>query len=257
GDVSTAEQEYRWAGELGRDPQPGHALLLLAQDRIDESANSIRIALADSVGAPFRRVRLLMAHVEIALADGDVRAAARSSEELSEIADRYATTGFVTWASHARGAVAVAQARAADAVADLAAAHRGYTDMGAPYEAAGVRVLIAQAHRLLGHPDAAAAELDEAAVTYEQLGAAPQLRTLAAVRRSPLVAGGLTAREAEVLARIAEGGTNKEVAAALVISEKTVSRHLANIFLKLGVSSRTAAASWAYQHGLTRPQVGA
>jgi DNA-binding NarL/FixJ family response regulator len=202
-------------------------------------------------------MRLLMGHVEIAVADGDVRAAARSSEELNEIAEQYATTGFLTWARHARGAVALAQARAGDALEDLSAAHRGYTDMGAPYDAAGVRVLMAQAHRLLGDPDAAAAELDEAAATYEQLGAAPQLRLLSGVRRSPVIAGGLTAREAEVLARIAGGGTNNEVAAALVISEKTVSRHLANIFLKLGVNSRTAAASWAYQHGLTRPHVGA
>ena len=254
--LSAAEQEYRRAGELGRDPQPGLALLLLAQDRIDEAANSIRVALADSVGAPFRRARLLMAHVEIALADGDVRSAARSSEELNEIAEQYPTTGFLTWARHARGAVALAQARAGDALEDLSAAHHGYTDMGAPYDAAGVRVLMAQAHRLLGDPDAAEAELDEAAATYEQLGAALQLRLLSGVRRSPVIAGGLTAREAEVLARVAGGGTNKEVAAALVISEKTVSRHLANIFLKLGVNSRTAAASWAYQHGLTRPQRG-
>ena len=230
GDLPAAEQEYRRAGELGRDPQPGLALLLLAEDRIDESANSIRVALADSAGAHFRRPRLLMAHIEIALADGDVRAAARSSEELGEIAEHYATNGFITWARHARGAVAIAQARAADALEDLSAAHRGYSAMGAPFEAAGVRVLTAQAHRLLGDPGAAAAEFDEAAATYEQLGAALQLRLLAGVRRSPLVAGGLTAREVEVLARIAEGGTNKEVAAALVISEKTVSRHLLTSF---------------------------
>ena len=256
-DLPGAEQAYRQAGELGRDPQPGFALLLLAQGRIDEAGASIRVALTDSVDAPFRRARLLAAHVEIALAEGDIPAAVRSRDELDEIADRYATTGFRTWTRHARGAVAVAQARAGDALGDLSAALRGYSDMEAPYEVAVVRVLIAQAHRLLDDPDAAAVELDTAEATYQRLGAALQLRLLADARRPPVGVGGLTVREAEVLARIAEGGTNKEVAAALFISEKTVARHLANIFLKLGVSSRTAAASWAHQHRLARPQVDA
>ena len=128
------------------------------------------------------------------------------------------------------------------------AAHRGYSAMGAPFEAAGVRVT-AQAHRLLGDPGAAAAEFDEAAATYEQLGAALQLRLLAGVRRSPLVAGGLTAREVEVLARIAEGGTNKEVAAACNQREDSfppsgqhlsqVGCELTNCSNELGVPART------------------
>lgn len=62
--------------------------------------------------------------------------------------------------------------------------------------------------------------------------------------------GGLTAREAEVLRLVAEGGTNKDIARTLVISEHTVARHLNNIFAKLGVGSRASATAYAYAHGL-------
>ena len=66
-------------------------------------------------------------------------------------------------------------------------------------------------------------------------------------------AGGLTAREVEVLRLVASGKTNREVAADLVISERTVDRHVSNIFDKLGVSSRAAATAYAYEHGLIAP----
>jgi DNA-binding NarL/FixJ family response regulator len=105
---------------------------------------------------------------------------------------------------------------------------------------------MAAAHRAAGDTDRADAETATALAIYRQLGAAPDVARLTA-RDRPC---GLTEREVEVLAAVAAGATNREVASALVISEKTVGRHLANIFTKIGVGTRTAAAAWAREHGL-------
>jgi DNA-binding CsgD family transcriptional regulator len=220
-DLVDAEQAYARARELGRDPLPGAALLLLAQGRPGDAATMLRTALADGLADPFRRARLLAANVEIALANDDLRSAARASDELSGIATTYASSGFLAWADHSRGAVLLAQAQPEAALDVLRSALAAYIAMQAPSEAATVRILIADAHRMLDDTDAA-------------------------------LPGGLTDREAEVLAQIASGATNKQAAAALFISEKTVARHLANIFAKLGLSSRTAAAAWAHEHRLRR-----
>jgi DNA-binding NarL/FixJ family response regulator len=97
-------------------------------------------------------------------------------------------------------------------------------------------------------------EFDAAREVFEALGALPDLDRVDALQpRSAPTAGGLTARELEVLRLVAAGRTNRAVATELVISEKTVARHLSNIFDKLGVSSRSAATAWAYQHGLIGP----
>jgi DNA-binding CsgD family transcriptional regulator len=109
-----------------------------------------------------------------------------------------------------------------------------------------VHETLAQARRGLGDVDGAAADRATALAAYRRLGARPDAERLAGTSRP----GGLTAREEEVLAWIATGTSNREVAQRLVISEKTVSRHLANIFTKIGVGSRTAAAAWAHDHGL-------
>ena len=95
-------------------------------------------------------------------------------------------------------------------------------------------------------------ELDAARDVFRQLGAAPDLARLDGVVDAPVAASadGLTAREVEVLRLVAAGKTNRAVAADLVISEKTVARHLSNIFDKLGVSSRAAATAYAYEHDL-------
>lgn len=256
-DLAVAEQGYQRAGDLGRDPQPGLALLRVAQGRTAEATEGLRIALADSAQSTFRRARLLAAYVEAALANDEIPAATRASAELGEISARYARSGFTTWASHTRGAVLLAQGQPDQALALLQDAFGRYCDIPAPYEAARVRVLMAQAHGLLGDADAAAAELAAAARTCTELGAALQIRLLSEFRWHTEIPGGLTAREAEVLTQIAGGATNKEAAAALFISEKTVGRHLANIFTKLGVSSRTAAAAWAHEHRLTGHRAGA
>jgi DNA-binding CsgD family transcriptional regulator len=220
-DLVDAERAYGRAQELGRDPLPGAALLLLAQGRPGDAATMLRTALADAQSDPFRLARLLAAYVETALANDDLESAAGASDELSGIATTYASSGFLAWADHFRGAVLLAQGRPEAALEVLRTALAAYVAMGAPAEAATVRILIDDAHRMLDDTDA----------------------------HPP---GGLTDREAEILVQVASGATNKQVAAALFISEKTVARHLANIFAKLGLSSRTAAAAWAHQHRLRR-----
>jgi len=127
-----------------------------------------------------------------------------------------------------------------------------WRDLGAPYEAARVRVLIGIACRAVGDSDTADMEFDAARLGFQQLGAATELaRVEALIGKAPLDApGGLSAREVEVLALVAKGKTNREISTALVISEHTVARHLQNVFAKLGVSSRTAATAFAFEHGL-------
>ena len=253
-DLAAAEREYRQAEEQGRNPQPGLALLRLAQGQVDQAAAGLRVALADIDAATPRRARLLVAQAEVALAERDLATADQADRELAEIAERYPTAGFTAWSQHISGTVALAQDHVREALDPLRTALQAYGELEAPYDAARVRVLMADAFERLGDAQAAEAERDSAVAVFGQLGARQQLRLLANGKQPPHLAVGLTDREAEVLSQIAAGSSNKEVAAALVISEKTVARHLANIYLKLGVSSRTAAASWVYRHGMVRPR---
>ena len=123
-----------------------------------------------------------------------------------------------------------------------------------PYEAARVRVLISAACRALGDEETAAMELDAARWVFERLGAIYDLARLDAdsVSLAPAAASGLSRREIEVLTFIAAGQTNKAIAAALVISEHTVARHVQNMLQKLGFASRTSLAAFAVEQGLAR-----
>ncbi len=217
GDHAGAATAYDAAASLGRVPEPGRSLLLLADERLDEADASIRAALAEQ-GAPFPRARLLGAQVQIACARGDYAAADAATAELESIARTYGSPGFRAWADIARGAVLLGSGSAAEAVAPLRAAVAGCRGMGAISDEGIARALLERAVRPVEPP-------------------------------TPDPPGGLTAREWEILSAVAEGLSNRQVAATLVISEKTVARHLANVFAKLGVSSRTAAAAWAHQVG--------
>jgi DNA-binding NarL/FixJ family response regulator len=131
-------------------------------------------------------------------------------------------------------------------------AHVEWADVGAPYQAARVRVLIALANRALGDEEMAMLELAAARDAFERLGARPDVARVMqlADARATRASDGLTARETEVLALIATGKTNRAIAQALEISEKTVARHVSNIFTKLSLSSRAAATAYAYTHDL-------
>jgi DNA-binding CsgD family transcriptional regulator len=251
GDFAVAERAYRSANELGREAQPGLALLRLAQGGAADAVSAIRGALSAATDR-LHRARLLPAAVEIALAAGDGEEARRACAELERIAADFGTEVLGAMAAHARGAVELADGRPEAALEPLRRAFRVWHEVGAPYIAARLRVLIGRACRALGDKDTAALELDLAGEVFERLGAAPDLAALAAADGAPgrATPGGLSTRELEVLRLVASGKTNKLIAKQLCLSEKTIDRHVSNIFVKTNVGSRAAATAYAYQHGL-------
>lgn len=249
GDLAAAEDAYREANACGREPQPGLALVRLAQKDVDAAAASIRRALTEA-GPPLDRSRLLPALAEILLAAGDLDEARLACAELTEISAAYPSAMLSAIACYVQGSVELAAGDGAAALAGLRRAWDGWQRLGAPYEAARTRVLVALACRALGDDDTAAIELDAAHAVFEELGAQPDLERVAALTRTRAGSHGLTSRELEVLRLVAAGSTNREIAAALVLSEHTVARHIQNIFAKLRVSSRSAATAFAYENAL-------
>jgi DNA-binding CsgD family transcriptional regulator len=255
GDSSAAEESYRQASQGGRDPLPGFALLRLAQGQVELAANAIRRAAGDA-SDPFKRAKLWPALIEILLAAGATEEARTASGELDEVAQRFGSDLLRALAGHARGSVQLAEGDARAAAATLGIAFRGLQDVGAPYLAAKARVTLACACQALGDEDGAMLEGAAARAVFAELGAAADIAALdalaATVAPSPTAsnAGGLTARELEVLRLVAGGKTNKLIGRELCLAEKTVDRHLSNILAKLDVPSRAAATAYAYQHKL-------
>lgn len=252
GEFARAEVAYRDAGEWGHPVQPGLALLRLAQGRDHDAVAAIRRVIEESEDDRVRRSRVLAAYAEIVLAVGDVDAARMAANELEELAADFDSPYLRAVAAQATGAVLLADGEAQAACDALRRAWSAWQELDAPYEAARVRVLTAQACRQLGDHDTAEMEIDPARRVFEQLRAAPALAGLAALsqRASARAPGGLTAREVEVLRLVGTGATNRQIADTLIINEKTVARHLSNMFTKLGVSSRAAATAYAYEHDL-------
>jgi ATP/maltotriose-dependent transcriptional regulator MalT len=246
GDLAGAEVAYADCHRLGRDPHPGLALLWLAQGKHGAAFDALRAAIGSTVD-PLARTRLLGALTEAAVAVGDVAAARRAADDLDDAAKTYASSGLVAAAALARGRVRLASGDLDGAIASLTSARQAWQDLGARYQVAQVRRLLAGA--LSERGDGAAAALERSAVEAElaALGVRTDDRWTEPSASRP---GGLTAREVEVLGLVAQGLSNRDVAGILALSEKTVARHLANIFIKLGVSSRTAAAAFAHEHGL-------
>lgn len=251
GESDDAEKAFRQASRYGWEPQPGLAQLRLVQGRVEVAAAAIRRALGETAD-PLLRSQLLPAYAEIMLAAEDVAGAREAATELAEIADTYGTTALQARSAHARGAVLLADGRPEAALPALRHAWRLWRRLDAPYEVARVRVLVGRACRALQDEDSAAMELDAARQVFGQLGAAPDLATVEALTRGQPTGDtcGLSPREVEVLRLIAAGKTNHAIAADLFLSEKTVARHVSNIFTKLSVGSRTAAALYAFERGL-------
>lgn len=249
GDLRAAEDAYREASRRGTEPQPGLALLRLAQGSDDAAAAAIRRALAEAV-EPVERIRLLPAFVEIMVAIGDIDAARDACEELDRLAPAFASTLLDALVGQARGAVELAAGDARVALPSLRRASAAWQELATPYEAARVRVLIGLACRELGDADSAALDLEAAREAFADLQALPDATRVDRLLDRPSDAHGLTARELEVLRLVAAGETNKAIAARLVLSERTVDRHVSNIFAKLGASSRAAATAYAYRHEL-------
>jgi DNA-binding CsgD family transcriptional regulator len=251
GEFAAAEEAYRSASQCGLEPQPGLALLRLAQGRIDAAVAASRRAMS-ATGDPLQRAKLLPAHIEIMLAANDIQGARGACDELEEIAGRFDTGVLGAMAGYARGAVELAEGTPQAALGSLRCAFQVWQQVEAPYAAARVRVLIGLACRALGDDDGGGLELDAARAVFEQLGAAPDLARIAALTGGTRSGHryGLTARELQVLRLVAAGKTNKAIAAELCLSEKTVDRHVSNIFTKLDVASRAAATAFAYKHEL-------
>jgi ATP/maltotriose-dependent transcriptional regulator MalT len=254
GDFAAAEQSYRETSELGVEPQPGLALLRLTQGRTRSAAAAIRRIL-DASTDRLHRLRLLPAYVEIMLATKHVRDARRACDELTEIARALETpagsmlSGIV---AHVRGAVELAEGEALTALISLRRAWRTWQQLEARYLSARARMLLGVACRELGDLDGSQMELDAARIAFGRLGAAPDAARLANMipMTSTETSHRLSPRELQVLRLVAAGRTNKAIANELVLSEKTIDRHVSNILTKLDVPSRAAATAFAYEHHL-------
>lgn len=251
GEFTKAEEAYTRARERGRTPQPGLSLLRLAQGRNDAAAASIRSVLLDT-HAPINRARMLPAAVEILLAASDVAAARAASAELSEIALAFGAPLLSAASAYTTGAVQLAEGDIEGASTSLRKACETWRDLEMPYEEAQTCLLLAAVCEKRGDEDSRRLEIETARRIFTQLKAAPGLARIAQRSGpvSPRRIGSLSEREAQVLRLLAAGKTNRAIADELFISEKTVARHVSNIFDKLGVSSRTGATAWAFQHNL-------
>jgi DNA-binding CsgD family transcriptional regulator len=248
GKLDEAEEAYQQAAEFGFEPQPGLALSWLARGRTTAAVTAIHRLLAEA-GGPVQRSRLLPAAIEILVAAQLLDEARGHSDELSKIASAFGISALRAMAAYAYATIELASGEIEEALGHGRESCRLWSDIGSPYEASRARVLVARALRELGDEDSATAELAVAGHGFADVGAAPGVQQVDKLlgRARP---GGLTEREIEVLRLVAAGRSNPDIAHSLVLSPKTVERHLSNIFTKLDVPSRTAAAAYAHEHGL-------
>ncbi|MDA1226467.1 MAG: helix-turn-helix transcriptional regulator [SAR202 cluster bacterium Casp-Chloro-G4] len=251
GEFAKAEEAYRNASQHGREPMPGLALLRLSQGQSNSAAATIRRLVDDAQGW-VAQAKLYPAYIEIMLETGEVEAARVVADQLLGLAEEFDAPFLRALSAHSAGAVLLYEGEFAIALTELRHAWTAWKDLQVPYEAARVRILIGLVCRRLGDEDTAAMEFDAARTVLQQLGAAPELARVEALSRLTATqpSGGLTKREVEVLRLVAVGKTNMAIADDLVISQKTVARHMSNIFTKLGLSSRSAVTAYAYQNDL-------
>jgi DNA-binding CsgD family transcriptional regulator len=250
GDLDGAEEAFAMAEELCGQRSAGLALVRLAQRRIDLATSIITGMLAEQAWNELARGKLLPARVQIAVAAGDLHDAAAAADELDRIAAAFESPALAAAALSARGRLQLAQGDSAAACTTLQDALHHWQQLEVPYEVATVRLLLGQACRNCGDEDGAGRSLERAAAIFDKLGAALDARQTRDLTSSSPRPGGLTAREAEVLSLVASGRTNRDIAGDLYLSERTVARHLSNIFTKIGVTSRTGAAAFAYENDL-------
>jgi DNA-binding CsgD family transcriptional regulator len=249
GDLDAAEASYERSADYGHEAQPGLALLWLARGRTATALAAIRRLLAETAD-PVGRSKLLPAAVEILIAGDDLTAARDAARELEATATDFGAEPLIAASAYASGRVDLADGDPAGALPYLRKAAAMWSGIPAPYDAARARLQIGCCLRALGDEESATAQLSTARRTFRELGAAPAAAEASRLLAPPSLPDGLTAREVEVLRLVATGRSNTQIAADLVLSEKTVARHLSNIFAKVGVTSRTAAAAYAFEHGL-------
>lgn len=248
GDLPGAEDAFDKAEALCGQQSAGLALVRLAQGRIDAATSIITRMLGEQTWNLLARAKLLPARIQIAVAAGDLDAAEEATAELERIAGDYASPALTAAALSARGRLLHARGDAGAACTTLQQALQHWLQLEVPYEVATARLLLGHASRMCGDEDAARRSLAQAAEIFDRLGAVVDVQQLRDVDAPAPPPAGLTGREAEVLRLVASGDTNRQIARALHLSERTVARHLSNIFTKVGVASRTAAAAFAYEH---------
>ncbi len=253
GDLEGAEAAFATAEELCGQQSAGLALVRLAQRRVDAATAIITQMLEDHTRNRLARAKLLPARVQIAVAAQDLDAAIAAADELELIVTECDSPALLAAALSTRGRLQLAQGDDHTACATLREALRHWQQLKVPYEVATVRLLLGQACRGCGDEDAASSSFASAAAIFDRLGATLDSRHIQDLTSSASLPADLTAREAEVLSFVASGRTNRDIAAALHLSERTVARHLSNIFTKIGVATRTAAAAFAYEHDLAQP----
>jgi DNA-binding CsgD family transcriptional regulator/predicted negative regulator of RcsB-dependent stress response len=257
GSGARAEDCYRRANALGFQPEPGLSRLRTGQGRPDTAVHTLQRLCAEP-RPPADRAELLAARAEGELALGDAAAARASAVELREIADVLASPLLSGLADQCLGAVLLAENRPDSALDVLRTAQQRWSELDVPHAGAQVRVLTGRCLRALGDREAAELEFEAARECFERLGAAPDLvglDELTGQGPAEVRPGGLTDREVEVVRLVAAGHTNRAIAGRLCLSEKTVARHLANVYAKLDVPSRAAATAYAYDHGLLKDPV--
>ena len=251
GELDEAKTFYGRASDAGHSPYPGLALVWLSQGDAGAAEKTMRRVVSEA-SDPVTKLRMLPASVEISLENDEIADARVAADELLTLARAAGASLLIAEAERAAGAVRLAEGDASGALDLLRSSFERWRHLNIPYEVARTRELIGLTFKDLGDEHGASIELDAARHTYEQLRAAPALSRLDRANRPPARAdtGGLTGRELEVLRLVASGNTNRVIADTLVLSEKTVARHVSNIFMKLGLSSRAAATAYAYQHDL-------
>jgi DNA-binding CsgD family transcriptional regulator len=250
GELVPAEEAYKAAGRHGKDPAPGLALLRLAQGNVEAATAAARRMVTEHRDEGLMATPVLAAAVQILIAADEVDGAGDLATELDGLAAGSDLPLVQATVAYASGSVMLAMNDATGALNAFRRACQAWHELDVPYEEARARVGVARACALLGDDDARDIEIDAARAIFTRLGAQPDLERLDPAGAAPSRPGGLTVRECDVMRQVAAGRTNREIAAELSISEHTVARHLQNIFLKLGLTSRAAATAYAYEHDL-------
>jgi class 3 adenylate cyclase len=176
GDLEGAEDAFRQAHELGREPQPGLALLRLAEGKVDAARSAIKRALEDPSGDRLQRLRLLPGQAEIALAEGDFDTARSAVDEMEQLGNVYGSVALEATTLCARGALELAEGQPGSAIKNLRRSLRLFKEADLPYEAARARLVLGLALRADGDEDAAELEITAAKTVFEKLGAVLDLR---------------------------------------------------------------------------------
>jgi ATP/maltotriose-dependent transcriptional regulator MalT len=251
GELDESEVAFARAQEISGRACAPLALLRLAQGRVDD-ARAIVTNCVRGTSSALARAELLPAFVHVAIAADDLDAAREAALELDQIVAGYGNPEHAAAALSTRGRLQLAQGDALAATDTLQRAVVRWRDLNVPYEEATARTLLGQALRDMGDEEAAIDSFAAAAKQFDQIGARIDVHLLTPEALVPALPAGLTEREVEVLRLVAAGKTNNEIAAELYLSAKTVSRHLSNIFTKIGVTSRAGATAFAFEHGLVR-----